>query len=82
MKVHEVFEYLEGVVIIIPYFPRGSLAGLKLGPTELKDAVRQILETLHHLHEVGYIMVTSNPATFQYRTWKGNALTLFLLITA
>ena len=64
MKAHEVFEYPEGFVIGMPYCSRGSLADLEPDPTELKDAIRQILEALRYLHEHGFIPRKSNPAMF------------------
>ena len=55
MKAHNIFECPEHFAIVMPHFSRGSLAGLMLGPIELKDAVRQILKALQHLHELDYI---------------------------
>ena len=55
MTAHEVFEYPEDFVTVVPYYPRGSLFSKGLDSTQLKDAIRRILEALHYLHEGGYV---------------------------
>ena len=56
MKAYEVFEYEhEGIVIIMPFYEQGSLVQYTLQPRQVKDAIRQILEALHHLHKLGHI---------------------------
>lgn len=39
----------------MPYFQRGNLRQNPPRLTELREAVRQILEALRHLHERGHI---------------------------
>ena len=76
MKAHKVFEYLEGFVIVMPYYPQGSLATRILNPTELKNAIRQILEALHHLHEGGYIHRDIKPGNVLVANLEGERLHL------
>ena len=76
MKAHEVFEYTEGLVIVMPYYPQGSLYNNELDPTMLKDAIRQILKALHHLHERGYIHRDIKPANVLISNLEGEPLNL------
>ena len=76
MKAHEVFEYAEGLVIVMPYYPQGSLHNKALDPTMLKDAIRQILRALHHLHERGYIHRDIKPANVLISNLEGEPLNL------
>ena len=39
----------------MPYYQQGSLSRVNLQPHQVKDAIRQILEALRHLHEHGHI---------------------------
>lgn len=74
MKAHNVFEYPEDFAIVMPYCSQGSLAGLMLDPVELKDAVRQILKALQHLHDLGYIHRDIKPANILVSNLEGEAL--------
>ena len=74
MKAHNVFEYPEGFAIVMPYYPRGNLAGLKLDPIELKYAVRQILEALQHLHDLDYVHRDIKPANILVSSREGEAI--------
>ncbi|KAL6719473.1 hypothetical protein ACLMJK_003713 [Lecanora helva] len=76
IKAVQVFEYPTGVVIIMPLFPRGNMRKLSLEPRLLKDAVRQILEALRHLHEQGYIHRDIKPENVLVRNKKGDPLDL------
>lgn len=74
MKAHKVFEYEEGFVIIMPYCSQGTLAQLKPDPTELKDAIRQILEALSHLHGLNCIHRDIKPGNVLVSNLKGERL--------
>jgi len=60
----------------MPYFRRGSLSQLSLDAIRLKDAIRQILEALRHLHEQGYIHRDIKPAHVLVRNGVGEPLDL------
>lgn len=76
LRAHEVFEYEDGFAIIMPYFPRGSLHRATLAPAELKEAVRQILMAVRHLHQNGQLHRDIKPANILVRSEKDQSLDL------
>ena len=60
----------------MPYFHRGSLRKSPPRLTELKDAIRQILEALRHLHERGQIHRDIKADNVLVRNEKGQPLDL------
>ena len=77
MKADAVFEYHDvGWVIIMPYYERGSLTSSHLQPGQIKDAIRQILEALRHLHEHGHIHRDIKPGNIMVRNRPSEPLDL------
>lgn len=60
----------------MPYFRRGSLEGVTLELTQVKEAVRQILHALRYLHERDYIHRDIKAHNVMVRNRKGAPLDL------
>ena len=78
MKAHEVFEYPEGFVIVMPCYTQASLAKKRkmLNPPELKNAIRQILMALQHLHGGEFIHRDIKPDNVLVSNLEGEHLHL------
>jgi len=63
-------------VIILPYCTHGHLGRLSLNSNQLRDAIRQILEALRHLHEQNYIHRDIKPANILVRSSPEESLDL------